>query len=138
MVVFAVILNITQIESLDPMSDTPCAACTPEQQCTPCKEAYQTKQAEQQAEQIAATISKLNPELQMIALGITMGLEQIKEDQTEDINTFISKVQTHAKANPEIHTFLQDMTKSYLTPWEFDLLMRCLQGLNATPVTPSE
>jgi hypothetical protein len=120
------------------MSDTPCAACTPEQQCTPCKEAYQTKQAEQQAEQIAATITTLKPELQMIALGITMGLEQIKEDQTEDINTFISKVQTHAKANPEIHTFLQDMTKCYLTAWEFDLLMRCLQGLNPTTVTPSE
>ena len=120
------------------MSAAPCADCTPQQQCEPCKEAYQTKQAEQQAGQIAATISTLKPELQMIALGITMGFQQITEDQTEDVNTFIRKVQMHAKANPEIHTFLQDMTKCYLTAWEFDLLMRCLQGLNPTPVTPSE
>jgi hypothetical protein len=117
------------------MSDAPCAACTPEQQCTPCKEAYQAKHAEQQASQIAATVATLNPEIQMIALGIIMGLQQITETQTDDIATFISKVQTHAKANPEIHTFLQDMTKCYLTAWEFDLLMRCLQGLNATPVS---
>jgi hypothetical protein len=114
------------------MSDIPCTDCTPEQQCNPCK------QADQQASQIAATISTLKPELQTIALGITMGLQQITEDQTDDIATFIGKVVAHAKANPEIHTFLQDMTKCYLTAWEFDLLMRCLQGLNATPVAPSE
>ena len=120
------------------MSDAPCTACTAEQQCNPCKEAYQAKQAEQQASQIAATVATLKPELQTIALGITMGFQQIKEDQTDDIATFISKVQTHAKANPEIHTFLQDMTNCYLTAWEFDLLMRCLQGLNATPPNTSE
>ena len=117
------------------MSDAPCADCTPEQQCAPCKEAYQTEQAAKQASQIAASVATLNPEIQMIALGITMGLHQITETQTDDIATFISKVQTHAKANPEIHTFLQDMTKCYLTAWEFDLLMRCL---NTTPVTTSE
>jgi len=82
-----------------------------------------------------ATISILPDNLQLIAMGITMGLQQITETQTDDIATFISKVQTHAKENPEIHTFLQDMTKCYLTAWEFDLLMRCLQGLNATPVS---
>lgn len=117
------------------MSGTPCTTCTPEQQCDPCKEAQQAKQAEMQANQIAATVATLKPELQTVALGITMGLQQIKEDQTDDIATFISKVSTRAKANPEIHTFLQDMTKCYLTAWEFDLLMRCLK---ATPVTTSE
>jgi hypothetical protein len=117
------------------MSNTPCADCTPEQQCAPCKQAQQEKQAEQQASQIAVTVAALKPEIQKIALGITMGLQQIAEDQTDDITTFVSKVSAHAKANPEIHTFLQDMTKCYLTAWEFDLLMRCL---NTTPVTTSE
>ena len=108
------------------MSGTPCSDCKPEQKCDPCKK------ADEQAEAIMATISILPDKIQMIAMGITMGLQQIKEDQTDDIATFISKVQTHAKANPEIHSFLQDMTKCYLTAWEFDLLMRCLQGLNPT------
>ena len=122
------------------MSDTPCTICTAEQQCAPCKEAQQEKQAEQQANQIAATVGTLKPELQTIALGITMGLQQITEDQTDDIATFISKVSARAKANPEIHTFLQDMTKCYLTAWEFDLLMRCLQSLslNTTASNTSE
>jgi hypothetical protein len=111
------------------MSDTACPDCKPEQKCEPCKK------ADEQAEAIMATISILPDNLQLIAMGITMGLQQITETQTDDIATFISKVQTHAKANPEIHTFLQDMTKCYLTAWEFDLLMRCLQGLNATPVS---
>ena len=111
------------------MSDTACPDCKPEQKCDPCKK------ADEQAEAIMATISILPDNLQLIAMGITMGLQQITETQTDDIATFISKVQTHAKVNPEIHTFLQDMTKCYLTAWEFDLLMRCLQGLNATPVS---
>ena len=111
------------------MSGTSCSDCKPEQKCDPCKK------ADEQAEAIMATISILPDNLQLIAMGITMGLQQITETQTDDIATFISKVQTHAKANPEIHKFLQDMTKCYLTAWEFDLLMRCLQGLNATPVS---
>ena len=113
------------------MSDTPCVDCTPEQQCAPCTKALQ------QATQIATTIATLKPELQTIALGITMGLQQISQDQTDDIVTFVGKVVTHAKANPEIQTFLHDMTKCYLTAWEYDLLMRCLQGLNATPTNTS-
>ena len=120
------------------MSDTSCPACTPEQQCDPCKEAYQIQQAEKQADQIAAMVATLKPELQTIAFGIIAGLQQITEDQKDDINTFVSKVTARATANPEIQTFLQDMTKCYLTAWEFDLLMRCLQGLNPTTVTPSE
>jgi hypothetical protein len=120
------------------MSDTPCADCTPEQQCAPCKEAYQLKQAEIQTNQIATTVATLKPELQTIAFGIIAGLQQITETQTDDINTFVSKVTAHAKANPEIHTFLQDMTNCYLTAWEFDLLMRCLQGLNTTAVNTLE
>ena len=114
------------------MSDTPCVNCTPEQQCVPCKEAYETEQAAQQANQIAATVAALKPELQTIAMGIVLGLQQIMPDQTDDIATFISKVTAHAEAKPEIQTFLQNMTKCYLTAWEYDLLMRCLQGLNTT------
>lgn len=112
------------------MSDTPCTDCTPEQQCAACKQAYETEQAEKQASQIAATVATLKPELQTIAFGITMGLQQITQDQTDDIALFVSKVSAHAQANPEIKTFLQDMTKCYLTAWEFDLLMRCLQSVN--------
>lgn len=120
------------------MSDAPCADCTAEQQCAPCKEAYQTEQAAKQADQIASAVATLKPELQVIAFGIIAGLQQITETQTDDINTFVSKVTAHATANPEIQTFLQDMTKCYLTAWEFDLLMRCLQCLNRTTVTPPE
>jgi hypothetical protein len=120
------------------MSDAPCAVCTPEQQCDPCKEAYQLKQAEEQTNQIAAAVATLKPELQIIAFGIIAGLQQITETQTDDINTFVSKVTIHATANPEIQTFLQDMTKCYLTAWEFDLLMRCLQGLNTTAANTLE
>ena len=71
-------------------------------------------------------------------MGIVLGLQQIAPDQTDDIATFISKVTAHAEANPEIQVFLQDMTKCYLTSWEFDLLMRCLQGLNASTIITTE
>lgn len=117
------------------MSDTPCPTCTPEQQCAPCKETYLTKQAEEQAEQFANAIATLKPELQTIAMGIIAGLDQITEDQTDDIALFIDKVKTRAKEQPEIQTFLQNMTKCYVTAWQYDLLMRCL---NATTINSSE
>ena len=106
------------------MSDTPCIHCTAEEQCAPCKEAYE------QTDRIAAMIDTLTPELQTVAMGIILGLHQITHDQTDTIALFISKVHAHAIANPEIKTFLQDMTTCYLTAWEYDLLMRCLQSLN--------
>ena len=107
------------------MSNTPCPICTAEEQCAPCKETYLTKQAEEQAEQFMNTIATLKPELQTIAMGIIAGLDQIAEDQTDDIALFIGKVKTRAKEHHEIQTFLQDMGKCYLTPWQYDLLMRC-------------
>lgn len=108
------------------MSDTPCVICTPEQQCAPCKETYLTKQAEEQAEQIANTVATLKPELQTIAMGIAAGLNQITEDQSDDIALFIGKVKARAKEHPEIQTLLQEIAKGYVTPWQYDLLMRCL------------
>ena len=112
------------------MSDQPCQNCTPTQQCDPCLEAYRTEQAEKQATEIAAKVSALAPELQQIALGIVLGLQKITEDQTDDINTFIGKVKTNATANPEIAQFLKDLTNCFLTPWEYELVMRCLNALN--------
>jgi hypothetical protein len=140
-VVFDVILNIIQIESLDHMSDEappPCADCTPEEQCKKCKEEYEIAQAAAQVERISTTINALPPEIQTIAMGIVLGLQQITPEQTDDINTFISKVDSAATKYAEIKTFLEDMSKSYLTAWEYDLLMRCLQGLNTTDTNTLE
>jgi len=110
----------------------PCTDCTPEEQCKKCKEEYETAQAAAQVEKISTTINALSPEIQTIAMGIVLGLQQIMPDQTDDINTFINKVNSSATKYAEIKTFLEDMSKSYLTAWEYDLLMRCLQGLNTT------
>jgi len=116
------------------MSDTPCTDCTAEQTCTKCTE------ANQQADGISKYVDTLPVELQTIALGITMGLHQITKDQTDNIKLFISKVKTHATAHPEIKEFLENISKCYLTPWEYDLVMRCLQSLDLNPpaVNPVE
>jgi hypothetical protein len=116
------------------MSDQPCQDCTPLQQCDPCLEAYRTEQAEKQATEIAAKVNNLAPELQQIALGIVLGLQQITQDQTDDINTFIGKVKTNATANPEIAQFLKDLTNCFLTPWEYELVMRCLNALECEQI----
>lgn len=107
------------------MSDLPCAECTSEQMCVKCKE------AEQQASEIANTVDTLKPELQTIAVGIVMGLQQITENNADEVALFISKVKIHATANPEIKTFLESILKSYLTAWEFELVTRCLNSLNS-------
>jgi len=116
----------------------PCADCTPEEQCKKCKEEYEIAQAAAQVERISTTINALPPEIQTIAMGIVLGLQQITPEQTDDINTFISKVDSAATKYAEIKTFLEDMSKSYLTAWEYDLLMRCLQGLNTTDTNTLE
>jgi len=123
-VVFEAILNISNIDSLSQMESL-CKDCTAEKTCTKCTE------ADQQADGIAKYLDTLPTNLQTIAFGIVAGLHQIKEDQADNIKLFISKVKIHGDAHPEIKRFLENIVQCYLTPWEFDLVKRCLQSLNA-------
>ena len=102
-----------------------CKDCTAEKTCTKCTE------ADQQADGIAKYLDTLPTNLQTIAFGIVAGLHQIKEDQADNIKLFISKVKIHGDAYPEIKSFLENIVQCYLTPWEFNLVKRCLQSLNA-------
>jgi hypothetical protein len=112
------------------MDDTPCADCTPEQQCQPCI------MAEQQAISIMAFINVLPSDLQTIAFGITLGLKEIKLEQTDDAKLFVDKVKTHVETKPQIKEFLENVSKSYLTPWQFSLVTRCLDAATSTTSTP--
>ena len=106
-----------------------CADCKDNKQCDVCKT------VEEQANSIEAIIDTFTTEVQTIALGIVAGLYQIQQDQKEDVARFISKVIAHVTAHPELKQILEGMTKCYLTPWQYDLTMRCL---NPHPVSPSE
>jgi len=106
-----------------------CADCTAEKQCDVCKT------VDEQVNGIETIIDTFKPEVQTIALGIVAGLYQIQQDQKEIIATFISKVVAHVTEHPELKQILEGMTNCYLTPWQYDLTMRCL---NPSPVTPSE
>ena len=130
-VVFEAILNISNIGSLSQMESL-CKDCTSEKTCTKCTE------ANQQADGIANYLDTLPTNLQTIAFGIVAGLHQIKEDQADDIKLFISKVKIHGNNHPEIKSFLENIIQCYLTPWEFDLVKRCLQSLNAPTTNPFE
>ena len=112
--------------------ESPCKDCTPEKTCTKCTE------ANQQADRIAKYLDTLPTNLQTIAFGIVAGLHQIKEDQTDHIKLFISKVKIHGDNYPEIKIFLENIIQCYLTPWEFDLVKRCLLSLNTSTTNPLE
>ena len=109
-----------------------CTDCTTDKTCETCQK------VEQQSDEISTTMVTLSPEIQMIALGIVAGLQQITEDDKESIGLFITKVNIKATAYPEIKGFLENITKCYLTPWQYVLAMRCLQSLNVTASNPSE
>jgi hypothetical protein len=111
------------------MDAPPCADCTAEKQCDVCKT------VEEQANSIETIIDTFTPDVQTIALGIVAGLYQIQQDQKDIIAAFISKVVVHVAAHPELKQILEGMAKCYLTPWQYDLTMRCL---NPKPVTLSE
>jgi len=111
------------------MDATPCADCKDDKQCDVCKK------VDEQVNSIETIIDTFTPDVQTIALGIVAGLYQIQQDQKDIIATFISKVVAHVEAHPELKQILEGMGNCYLTPWQYDLTMRCL---NPNPVTPSE
>lgn len=88
------------------------------------------ERAEQQAEEMMLKVCALPSHLQKIATGIVLGLQQITEEQKEEAALFIEKVGVHAKNYPEIIEFLESMTKCYLSAWEYELVMRCLNEIN--------